>query len=348
MISISSKVPTHRTATAVCTVLFSKPVTYTALSTATLRKGDALAVARVAGIMAAKKTADLIPLAHPGIGIAGVSVEVELFEGSKGSSSSHPVERAEAASSVAETKPDLSFVGISGAPPNSDANTPSPQSRFGGVTITATVECEGKTGVEMEALTAVSVAGLTVYDMCKGVDKGMVMQGVRVVKKTGGKSGGWVWDERSGDVRPMKEATTGEAAFAKAPEEASEEAELSRLMAMDAKEFAAEIYRMSMSARKTAAEVHRMTRWRIMVSEAKREQERAEAVGKEAQAASEEADRVRAHVAKCEAEVKSGQRGRVEQERLETARKKRRKWFESSAEGTVLVPETREWMMEPE
>ena len=71
---------------------------------------------------------------------------------------------------------------------------------FGGVNITAKVDCDGKTGVEMEALTAATVAGLAMYDMLKGVDKGMWLGDGRVVRKEGGKSGGWVWDEKEGKV----------------------------------------------------------------------------------------------------------------------------------------------------
>jgi molybdenum cofactor biosynthesis enzyme len=333
MISISSKAPTHRTASAVCTVLFSNPSAYTALSTATLQKGDALAVSRLAGIMAAKKTADLIPLAHPGIGITGVTVEVELFEASGGESST-PTKRAEEETAAGT---DLAFAGISAASPMetaSKATTPL-NCRYGGISITATVECEGKTGVEMEALTAASVAGLTVYDMCKGVDKGMVMQGVRVVKKTGGKSGGWVWDETSGEVRSIPRVQTGSTTKLPASKAHGEgrvaadnpSRELEKLMQMNEKEF--------------AAELHHSNRKRALLNKAVQERQAAEA-RKEADKA-----RLKTHVAKCEEEVKSGERGRVEQERLDQARKTRRKWFESSAEGTVLVPETRDWMMHP-
>jgi len=166
MVSIATKVPTNRSATAVATIVFSNPDAYAALTTATLKKGDALAVARIAGIMAAKKTSDLIPLAHPGIGITGVVVDVDVV--------------APKLASAEKGKPD--------ARPKATAMP------FGGVDIRATVECSGQTGVEMEALSAAAVAGLTVYDMCKGVDRGMVMVGVRVVEKRGGRSGWWRWD----------------------------------------------------------------------------------------------------------------------------------------------------------
>lgn len=107
------------------------------------KKGDVLGIARVAGIMAAKKTADLIPLCHP---LALTHVEIEL--------------------------------------------TPQPDENA--VYCQATVETRGQTGVEMEALTATQVALLTIYDMCKAVDRGMEMGGVRLLEKKGGKSGHWV------------------------------------------------------------------------------------------------------------------------------------------------------------
>jgi len=111
------------------------------------KKGDVLGVARLAGIMAAKKTSDLIPLCHP---LALTHVALTL---------------------------DVAYAHTDG---------------FDGVTCTATVETVGPTGVEMEALTAVQVALLTVYDMCKAVDRGMTMNDVRLVEKHGGKSGSFV------------------------------------------------------------------------------------------------------------------------------------------------------------
>jgi cyclic pyranopterin phosphate synthase len=112
-------------------------------------KGDVFATARIAGIMAAKKTADLIPMCHP-INLAGVKIELT-------------------------TRPETSCVHIE-----------------------ATCRLSGQTGVEMEALTAVSAAALTVYDMCKAVDRGMLIQGIRLLEKKGGKSGHWMaTDEKS-------------------------------------------------------------------------------------------------------------------------------------------------------
>ncbi|KAJ9638444.1 hypothetical protein H2199_007133 [Coniosporium tulheliwenetii] len=158
MVSITNKSTAHRVAIAVGEVLFSNPDPYRLIAANALKKGDVLAVARIAGIMAAKATPTLIPLCHP-IQITKVAVDVWLDE--------RLGERAEAGKAAGGPKP------------------------FGGVKIEARVECQGQTGVEMEALTAVSVAGLTVFDMCKAVDRGMVIGGVRVVSKRGGKSGDW-------------------------------------------------------------------------------------------------------------------------------------------------------------
>ncbi|KAM3551535.1 hypothetical protein ARSEF4850_007813 [Beauveria asiatica] len=144
MVPIAGKAVTARVATAACTVRFSNDVAPRLIRTNQLKKGDVLGVARIAGIMAAKRTPDLIPLCHP-IAVSRVSVDVVLGD-----------ERS--------------------------------------VEVRATVECDGKTGVEMEALTAASTAALTVYDMCKAVDKGMVVDGLRVVLKDGGKSGRWEMD----------------------------------------------------------------------------------------------------------------------------------------------------------
>ena len=160
MVSIAHKKPTSRSATATSTVLFSESSTLDTLSAARLKKGDALAVARIAGIQAAKKTADLIPLAHPSLNITAINVDLKPF-------------RSESQST------------------NLDHQT----NDHGGVKITAKVDCEGMTGVEMEALTAAQVAGLTIYDMLKGIDKGMVLTGGRVMAKSGGKSGDWTWSE---------------------------------------------------------------------------------------------------------------------------------------------------------
>ena len=139
MVDVSAKDVTARTAVATGRVLVSADVV-SLLRGDGVPKGDALGVARVAGIMAAKRTPDLVPLCHP-LAISGVTVDLEVLD---------------------------------------DA-----------VAITATVRTTDRTGVEMEALTAVSVAALTVVDMVKAVDKAAVITDVRVESKTGGKSGPW-------------------------------------------------------------------------------------------------------------------------------------------------------------
>lgn len=139
MVDVTEKSPTHRTAVAAGTVLVS-PETMSHIQAGTLKKGDVLAVAQVAGIQAAKHTWELIPMCHP-LPLTGI---------------------------------DISFV-LREDPPAVD--------------IRAQVTCTGVTGVEMEALTAVSAAALTIYDMCKAVQKDMTITGVHLVSKTGGKSG---------------------------------------------------------------------------------------------------------------------------------------------------------------
>ncbi len=139
MVDVSAKVETDRTATAQVSVAML-PETLRVILAGEAKKGDVLGVARLAGIMAAKRTADLIPLCHP-LPISAVMLDLG----------------------------------------------PSPSG--GGIDIAATVRTTGRTGVEMEALTAASVAALTVYDMCKAIDRGMRIDGLRVVHKTGGKSG---------------------------------------------------------------------------------------------------------------------------------------------------------------
>lgn len=135
-----------------------------------------LGVARIAGIMAAKRTSELIPLCHP-VGIEFVGVELTLRDGH--------VEEGDVENEGTDTlTSDVRQSESRGA-----------KEGFGAVEVTATVSCDGKTGVEMEALTAASMAALTVYDMCKAVDKGMRIEGLRVVRKEGGKSGLWVEGE---------------------------------------------------------------------------------------------------------------------------------------------------------
>ncbi len=142
MVDVTAKAATERVAVAKARVEM-KASTLELILAAEVKKGDVLGVARVAGIMAAKKTAELIPLCHP-LNVTSVEVDFETYE----------------------------------EPPS--------------VEITATAKVTSGTGVEMEALTAVSVAALTVYDMCKAADKGMRITDVRLVKKTGGKSGTYI------------------------------------------------------------------------------------------------------------------------------------------------------------
>ncbi|MEG2420938.1 MAG: cyclic pyranopterin monophosphate synthase MoaC [Oscillospiraceae bacterium] len=142
MVDVSGKNPTHRVAVATGSIRLS-PEILAAIAGGTAQKGDVLGVARVAGILATKRTGELIPLCHP-LGLTHVAVDFALTET--------------------------------------------------GVTATCTAETDGKTGVEMEALTGVSVSLLTIYDMCKAMDKGMVLENVHLVSKSGGKSGEFHYD----------------------------------------------------------------------------------------------------------------------------------------------------------
>ena len=139
MVDVSDKQVTRRSATAEGRILMTTEA-LAAITQGDLPKGDAIAAARIAGIMAAKKTGELIPLCHP-LGLEAVSIEF------------HPEDDA--------------------------------------IRVVATASLNGKTGVEMEALTAASVALLTLYDMGKALDKGMRIDGIRLIAKTGGKSGDW-------------------------------------------------------------------------------------------------------------------------------------------------------------
>jgi cyclic pyranopterin monophosphate synthase len=139
MVDVSDKDVTERVATAAGSVLM-QPETIALITAGGVKKGDVLSVARLAGIMGAKRTPDLIPLCHP---LPLTSVKVDLTVDAKRNA----------------------------------------------VDITATCKLKGQTGVEMEALTAVAVAALTVYDMCKAVDRGMRLTEIRLLHKSGGKSG---------------------------------------------------------------------------------------------------------------------------------------------------------------
>jgi cyclic pyranopterin phosphate synthase len=146
MVDVAAKAATHRIAVAIGRIEM-QPATLALIQSGTAKKGDVLGIARIAGIMAAKKTSDLIPLCHP-LALTRVAIEFAVEDGT---ASSAPA-----------------------------------------VACTATVETVGPTGVEMEALTAVQLALLTIYDMCKAADRGMTITGVRVREKHGGKSGSYV------------------------------------------------------------------------------------------------------------------------------------------------------------
>ena len=150
MVDISSKSDTARSAIAEAKVELTDAIVM-AVNDDSLPKGDLFATARIAGIQAAKKGSDLIPLCHP-LPLSKVSIDINLHENM--------------------------------------------------LSIIALCKTTGKTGVEMEALTAASVAALTVYDMCKGIDKGMIIRETKLVEKTGGKSGVW----RMADERVPKNA----------------------------------------------------------------------------------------------------------------------------------------------
>ena len=142
MVDVGAKASTHRTAVAHGRIRM-QPATLALIQSGTAKKGDVLGIARLAGIMGAKRTSDLIPLCHP-ISLTRVTVDFKVL------------------------------------PEDST------------VVCTATAETVGQTGVEMEALTAVQVALLTIYDMCKAADRGMVISDVKLLEKHGGKSGSWV------------------------------------------------------------------------------------------------------------------------------------------------------------
>lgn len=157
IVDISGKGITQRAARARCTIYFSSDKAPNLIRENGIKKGDVIGVARVAGIMAAKRVPDLIPLCHP-LNLTYVSVNLI------------PVFEAESPHGVSPDKPEK-FVHR--------------------IDIMARVCCDGKTGVEIEALTAASTAALTVYDMCKSIDKDMRIGGLRLITKVGGKSGPW-------------------------------------------------------------------------------------------------------------------------------------------------------------
>lgn len=142
MVDVGAKGQTRRAAVASGSILM-QPETFAVVLAGNARKGDVLGVARIAAIQAAKRTPDLIPLAHP-IALTRVAVEFQ------------------------------------------------PDAKRSAITLVATTECRGRTGVEMEALTAVSAGLLTIYDMCKAMDRGMRIECIQLLEKRGGKSGAWL------------------------------------------------------------------------------------------------------------------------------------------------------------
>ncbi len=143
MVDVGAKASTHRVAVATGRIQML-PSTLALIQSGTVKKGDVLGIARIAGIQGAKKTSDLIPLCHP-LALTRVAIDFDI---------------------------------------QAQAEVPT-------IVCTATAETIGQTGVEMEALTAVQVALLTIYDMCKAADRGMVMTDVKLLEKQGGKSGHW-------------------------------------------------------------------------------------------------------------------------------------------------------------
>ncbi|KAL8934533.1 MAG: hypothetical protein Q9211_005177 [Gyalolechia sp. 1 TL-2023] len=185
-ISITSKTPTPREAIAIGSVRFSSPRLGRLIEKHALEKGDVLAVARVAGIMAVKNTSTLIPLAHSGIAVEGCVVDVHVV-GPTSAAAQHPPAPSPTSSPEEMTEEDKAPI----SPHQLASWLISPISPHGGIRIKVRTESSGKTGVEMEALTGVLGAALTVVDMCKGVDRGCVVEDVRVVGKKGGKTGAW-------------------------------------------------------------------------------------------------------------------------------------------------------------
>lgn len=186
MVSITDKHITSRKAIAVCSVKFSNADPLPLLRSNQMKKGDVLGVARIAGIMAAKRTSELIPLCHP-IAISQVTVELEIVD-SPTIKNKEVNKRGVTSLPWAGTGQGDAYAFHKAAGPDEVIEN------FGSVEITSTVYCDSKTGVEMEALTAASTAALTVYDMCKAVDKGMQIGGLKVIRKEGGKSGTWAED----------------------------------------------------------------------------------------------------------------------------------------------------------
>lgn len=186
-VSVSDKAVTFRRAIAIGHVVFSNPEPYRLICDHSLKKGDVLAVARVAAIMAVKKTGDFIPLAHGGVAVEGCVVDLEVVT---------PCETDRDAVEVAAANKHPTFNTVAKQAPTDSVEDEAkmlsvPVGSFGGIRIAVSVSTTAKTGIEMEALTGVAGAGLTVIDMCKAVDRHLGLEGVRVIGKSGGKSGAW-------------------------------------------------------------------------------------------------------------------------------------------------------------
>lgn len=182
LISTSAKSVTHRVAVAIGHVRFSNHEPLRLIRQNIIKKGDVLAVARIAAVQGVKKTSDFIPLAHGGVPVEGCIVRVE------------PV-----GLSNVGTQPDKPISECEEQRIEEISQLSKPIGMYGGVRISVQVETTAKTGVEMEGLTGVMGAALTVVDMCKGVDKGCVIDDVRVIGKKGGRSGGLgLWREGPG------------------------------------------------------------------------------------------------------------------------------------------------------
>ncbi|MCJ1434200.1 hypothetical protein MMC27_003567 [Xylographa pallens] len=179
IVSVSAKAPTHRVATAAGHVRFCTAAPLPLIRQHLLRKGDVLAVARVAGLMAAKRAAEIVPLAHSGLGVEGVRVGVWVVGPEEGGDEENDNNRRGDGGVGVGSEGLACGEGRKGI------------GEHGGVRIVVEVECTGKTGVEMEALAGVMGAALSVVDMCKGVDRGVRIEGVRCVRKEGGRSGVW-------------------------------------------------------------------------------------------------------------------------------------------------------------
>ena len=167
MVDVSEKAVTTRTAIAIGKIYVCQEI-FERIQRHEIAKGDVLGVARLAGIMATKRTSELIPLCHP-LPLTKCEVNFSLHESTSTKS--------------------FEYVSID----NKSAMNSKANAYY--IEATCLVKTDGKTGVEMEALTGVQIALLTIYDMCKAIDKGMVISDVHLVSKSGGKSGDFLWNE---------------------------------------------------------------------------------------------------------------------------------------------------------